>query len=234
MRTDTIKVWDPFIRVFHWSLAGLFTVGYLTGETEGTVHVWTGYGILLLIGLRVIWGFVGTKHARFSDFVRSPATVFRYLRGELSGNAPRTLGHNPAGGWMVLLLLVSILATGGSGLVVLGLEGGGPLAGRIAADGWLVTVGNTLGEGETHENRSYHEEEDDEHESERPAAHAESLTQANQPLAAAEDGWEEIHEFFANFTVLLVLLHIAGVIVSSIAHRENLVRAMFSGIKRAP
>lgn len=234
MRTDAIKVWDPFIRIFHWSLAGLFTLGYLTGETEGMVHAWTGYGILLLIILRIIWGFVGTEHARFSDFVRSPATVFRYLRGEFSGNAPRTLGHNPAGGWMVLLLLVSILATGGSGLVVLGLEGGGPLAGRIAADGWLVTVGNTLGNGETHENRGYHEEEDDEHESERPSARNESLTQANQPLAAAEDAWEEIHEFFANFTVLLVLLHIAGVIVSSIAHRENLVRAMFSGKKRAP
>jgi cytochrome b len=235
MRTDTIKVWDPFIRIFHWSLAGLFTLGYLSGETEGTVHVWAGYGILLLIALRIIWGFVGTRHARFSDFVRSPAEVFRYLKRELSGNALRTLGHNPAGGWMVLLLLVSILATGGSGLIVLGLDGEGPMAGHIRADGWIVTVGNTSGEAENHANKAEHEDEDDhETEGDRMSRRTPVLTQANQPLAAAEDTWEEIHEFLANFTVLLVLLHIAGVIVSSVAHRENLVRAMFSGMKRTP
>jgi len=235
MRTDTIKVWDPFIRVFHWSLVGLFTLSYVTGETEESVHVWSGYAILVLIALRIIWGFVGSRHARFTDFVRSPAAVSRYLKKEFSGNAPRSLGHNPAGGWMVLLLLLSILATGGSGLIVLGLEGDGPMASHIAADGWIVTVGNTLGESETHENQAYKEEEDDhEYEGDRASLHKETSTQANQPLAAAEDTWEEIHEFLANFTVFLVVLHIAGVLISSIAHRENLVRAMFSGMKRAP
>lgn len=235
MRTDTVKVWDPFIRIFHWGLVGLFTLSYVTGETEGPLHVWSGYAIVVLIALRIVWGFVGSTHARFSDFVRSPAEVFRYLKGELSGNAPRTLGHNPAGGWMVLLLLVSILATGGSGLIVLGLEGGGPMAGRIAADGWIVTVGNALGEGESHGEGAYHgDDDDDDLEGGRPSVREETLMQASQPLAAAEDAWEEIHEFLANFTVLLVVLHIAGVIVSSIAHRENLVRAMFSGMKRAP
>jgi cytochrome b len=235
MRTDTINVWDPFIRIFHWSLVGLFTLSYVTGEGEAPVHVWSGYAILVLITLRIIWGFVGTRHARFSDFVRSPAAVFRYLKGELSGNAPRTLGHNPAAGWMVLLLLVSILSTGGSGLIVLGLEGEGPLAGHIGLDGWIVTVGSALRESETHENRAYHrDEEDHEYEGDRASVRNETSTQASQPLAAAEDTWEEIHEFLANFTVLLVVLHIAGVLISSVAHRENLVRAMFSGMKRTP
>ncbi|KPK35510.1 MAG: hypothetical protein AMJ66_01000 [Betaproteobacteria bacterium SG8_40] len=234
MRSDTIKVWDPFIRIFHWSLLGLFTLSYFTGETEGPVHAWSGYAILVLIALRVIWGFVGTRHARFSDFVRSPAEVFRYLKGELSGNAPRTLGHNPAGGWMVLLLLVSILATGASGVIVLGLEGGGPMAGRIAPDGWIVSVGNTFGEAENHADGTGHADDDDEHEGERKSEPTDAMAQANQPHEASEDAWEEIHEFLANLTVLLVVLHIAGVILSSFAHRENLVRAMFSGKKRAP
>lgn len=233
MSARLVKVWDPFVRIFHWSLVALFTLGYLTGEVEGPVHVWAGYGILALIALRVIWGFVGSEHARFSDFVRSPAAAFGYLKGLVKGNAPRTLGHNPAAGWMILLLLASVLATGGSGLVVLGLEGEGPLAGKIAADGWITGVGNALGEGESHDSD---DDEDDEEEhgrhGKRMSSDDEGTTASNGAFESAEDAWEEIHEFFANFTVLLVLLHIAGAIASSIAHRENLVRSMFTGLKR--
>ena len=231
MSTPQIKVWDPFVRIFHWALVGLFTLAYLTGESEGAVHNWAGYGIILLIGARIIWGFVGGRHARFSDFVRSPAAVLRYLKGVLSGNAPRTLGHNPAGGWMVLLLLTSILATGGSGLIVLGLEGEGLLAGRIAPDGWVVTVGSTLGAAENH---AEYDEVAYEHDDDSDHTGAHTTTASTDPgLESAEDAWEEIHEFVANFTVLLVLLHVIGVIASSIVHRENLVRAMFTGKKRA-
>lgn len=232
MNTSQIKVWDPFIRIFHWSLVGLFVLAYLTGETEGAIHNWAGYAIILLIATRIIWGFVGSKHARFSDFVRSPAAVLRYLKGVLTGNAPRILGHNPAGGWMVLLLLTSILATGGSGLIVLGLEGGGPLAGQIAPDGWVVSVGNTLGAEEPHVEQ---DEDDDaqEHLGDRAGSHSETIASTNQGFESAEDAWEEIHEFLANFTVFLVVLHVIGVIFSSIVHRENLVRAMFTGKKPA-
>ncbi len=230
MRTTQIKVWDPLIRIFHWTLVGLFALAYLTGESEGAVHNWAGYGIMVLIAARIIWGFVGSEHARFTDFVRSPAAAFRYLKGVLTGHAPRSLGHNPAAGWMVLLLLTSILATGGSGLIVLGLEGGGPLAGRIAADGWVVTVANTLG---AEQSDTEHEEEEHENDGDGADRQSGTMVPTNQTFESAEDAWEEIHELLANFTVLLVLLHVIGVIVSSIAHRENLIRAMFTGMKRA-
>jgi cytochrome b len=241
MSTRNIKVWDRFVRIFHWSLVGLFTLAYFTGDDAGTIHVWSGYAIVALIASRIVWGFIGSKHARFSDFVRGPSAVFRYLKALATGNAARTLGHNPAGGWMVLLLLASILATAGSGLVVLGLEGEGPMAGHIATDGWIVTVGNAVGgeEGKG-ENGRKHEDEDDDDGHERRDTGAASMSSAgsgmvaagNQPFESAEDGWEEIHEWLANLTVLLVILHVAGVILSSIAHRENLVRAMVTGVKQ--
>jgi cytochrome b len=218
------------VRVFHWSLVGLFALAYFTGDEDDEIHVWAGYAILVLIASRIVWGFIGSKHARFSDFVRSPSVVFRYLKSVVSRSAPRTLGHNPAGGWMVLLLLVSILATGGSGLVVLGLEGEGPMAGHIAANGWIVAVGSALGGGEGSENDEH--KEGREHEDDRAADQNQASMSTNQAFESAEDAWEEIHEFLANFTVLLVVLHIAGVIFSSIADRENLVRAMFTGLKK--
>ena len=241
MSTRNIKVWDRFVRIFHWSLVGLFTLAYLTGDDAGTIHVWSGYAIIALIASRIIWGFVGTKHARFSDFVRGPSAVFRYLKGLANGNAARTLGHNPAGGWMVLLLLVSILATAGSGLVVLGLEGEGPMAGRIASDGWIVSVGNTFGgdEGDGGKGREHENGDDDDGYKNGDSGSVSAVNAGsgmaaadNQPFESAEDAWEEIHEFFANLTVLLVILHVIGVIVSSIAHRENLVRAMVTGTKQ--
>ena len=233
MSTRFIKVWDPFVRVFHWSLVGLFALAYLTGDENDEIHVWAGYAIVVLIASRIVWGFIGSKHARFSDFVRSPSVVFRYLKAVVSGSAPRTLGHNPAGGWMVLLLLVSILATGGSGLVVLGLEGEGPMAGHIAGDGWIVAVGSAVG-GDEGSGNDEHEEgrEHGEHDGDRAADQNQASMSTNQAFESAEDAWEEIHEFLANFTVLLVVLHIAGVIFSSIADRENLVRAMFTGLKK--
>jgi cytochrome b len=241
MNTNNIKVWDRFVRIFHWSLAGLFALAYFTGDDAGTIHVWAGYGIVALIASRIVWGFVGSEHARFSDFVRSPSAAFRYLKGLASGKAKRTLGHNPAAGWMVLLLLASILATAGSGLVVLGLEGEGPMAGHIATDGWIVAVGNAVGGDEkSGDKEREHEDKDDDDGHERRDTGAtssgsagSSMTAAqNRPFESAEDAWEEIHEFLANLTVLLVILHVIGVIVSSIAHRENLVRAMFTGLKR--
>jgi len=237
MSTRNIKVWDRFVRIFHWSLVGLFTLAYLTGDDAGTVHVWSGYAIVALIASRIVWGFIGSKHARFSDFVRGPSTVFHYLKGLATGKAARTLGHNPAGGWMVLLLVASILATAGSGVIVLGLEGEGPMAGRIASDGWIVTVGNTVGGDEDHgdsgrEDKDY--DDDDANRDARGAGNAGSgmAAASDQPFESAEDAWEEIHEFLANLTVLLVIFHVAGVILSSIAHRENLIRAMFTGMKQ--
>lgn len=113
-----IKVWDPFVRVFHWSLATLFLAAYATGEDAGQVHIAAGYTIAGLIALRFVWGFVGPGHARFSNFVRSPRAVLAYLRDVALFRAPRYLGHNPAGGAMIVGLLVMLLVTGVTGYMM--------------------------------------------------------------------------------------------------------------------
>ncbi|MFB6449458.1 cytochrome b/b6 domain-containing protein [Bradyrhizobium tunisiense] len=107
----SIRVWDPFVRVFHWSLAGLFLLAYGTGDEIENIHIAAGYTIAGLLALRIVWGFVGPRHARFSDFVRSPRTVLAYMRDVALLRAPRNLGHNPAGGMMVVTLIVTLIGT---------------------------------------------------------------------------------------------------------------------------
>jgi len=138
MRTpvhDQILVWDPFVRLFHWSLVVGFTIAYLTEDDLLTVHVWAGYAVGVLIVARVVWGFVGPHHARFSDFVYSPATTLRYARDLLLFRAKRYLGHSPGGGAMVVLLLLLLATTVATGLVVYGGEQqAGPLAGMFTKE----------------------------------------------------------------------------------------------------
>jgi cytochrome b len=89
----TIKVWDPFVRIFHLSLATLFLVADLTGDEMDRVHILAGYVIAGLIALRTLWGLVGPHYACFSSFVRSPREVLTYLRDMGVSKAPRYLGH---------------------------------------------------------------------------------------------------------------------------------------------
>jgi cytochrome b len=107
----TIKVWDPFVRVFHWALAALFLLAYATGDELENVHIVAGYAIAGLLALRIVWGFVGPRHARFGDFVRSPRVVLAYLRDVALLRAPRFVGHNPAGGAMVVALIAMLIGT---------------------------------------------------------------------------------------------------------------------------
>jgi cytochrome b len=124
-----VRVWDPLVRLFHWSLAASFTIAFLTEDDLLVVHVWAGYTIFGLILVRLIWGFVGTRHTRWSDFVKEPGEIMAYLKDAVRFRAARHLGHNPAGGAMVIALLVSLTATGLSGLAVYGAqELSGPLA----------------------------------------------------------------------------------------------------------
>lgn len=170
--TREVLVWDLPVRLFHWSMVISFAGAWLTAESERwrLLHVSLGYTMAVLVVFRLVWGLIGTRHARFASFVRGPAAVLSYLRS-LPGSRPQHhVGHNPAGAWAIVGLL-------GLGLVVV-------------ATGW-----------------------------------------ANYENLGGE--WlEELHEGAATLMLALVGLHIAGVAVSSVLHRENLARAMVTGRKR--
>lgn len=211
-----IYVWDPLVRVFHWTLMLAFVVAYLTGDEENAIHIYSGYYILGLLAFRVLWGFIGTKYARFTSFTFSPVAVVSYLSSLFSKDSgEKYIGHNPAGSWMVIIMLISLLATGFSGLKVYGAEGYGPLAQTSHAINFTPQQKDT---GLIKVSR-YERDHDEENENEQEG-HGDS-----------EEFWEEIHEFFANFSVLLVILHILGVMLSSNKHGQNLVRAMIIGYK---
>lgn len=184
--TNEIRVWDPLVRAGHWILVAGFFIAYLTEDDLLDLHVWAGYVVLGYVVFRIIWGFVGTHYARFSDFVYRPSVVIHYIKDSLVLKASRYIGHNPAGGAMIVALLLCLAVTCVSGLAVYGAEEhAGPLADFMAGT-------------------------------------SEFWREAS----------EEIHEFFANLTLALVLVHIAGVLYESMVHRENLIRAMFTGYKR--
>ena len=205
---NLIPVWDILVRVFHWSLVLAFTVAYLTEDDFEEFHIDAGYVVLGLISFRVLWGFVGSRYARFSDFIYSPSEIKAYLSSLLTKNPKHYLGHNPAGGVMVIALLVSLFATTLSGVKVYGVQGYGPLADNTVEFSIISKA---------------HAHGDNEHEDEKEGI--------KKVESEEEEFWEEIHEFFSNFTLILIFLHIAGVVVASRLHGENLVRAMFTGKK---
>ena len=110
-----VRVWDPLIRLFHWSLAASFAVAWLSARASDDLHMLAGYTAGGLVLLRVVWGVIGTPYARFTGFVRSPRTVMAYIRAILRGTEARHVGHNPAGGAMILALLAGIVATATTG-----------------------------------------------------------------------------------------------------------------------
>lgn len=116
---EPTPVWDIFIRLFHWSLAASILFAWWSGEQGGNWmqwHMYAGYSVLGLVTFRILWGVVGSHYARFSEFVRSPAHTLKYGQQLAKGEAPRHTGHNPLGGWMVLLLLALSAAQAGTGL----------------------------------------------------------------------------------------------------------------------
>ena len=193
-QTAEARVWDTFVRASHWLLATVIIIDWFTDEPRW-MHVWLGYVAAILVVLRVLWGFLGPEHARFTNFVRGPVATLRYLAALMRFSSKRYLGHSPAGGAMVVALLIMIAATAGTGMVNLAQdEGTGPLASVIAKI-------------------------------ERPAR----VPGQRRPLLLSK----QVHETVANITLVLVILHVCGVALASVAHRENLVISMFTGRKRA-
>ncbi len=117
-RPAEVKVWDIAVRLFHWSLVIGYTVAWLSADQWDQFHNTAGYVVGGLLGFRIIWGLIGTRHARFSDFLYRPSTVLQYLRDSLAGRAKRFLGHNPAGGAMVIALLLSLIGVTLSGIAM--------------------------------------------------------------------------------------------------------------------
>ena len=168
-----VLVWDVPVRVFHWLLVFSVAGAWLSAESERWRwwHETLGYTTLGLMAFRLVWGCVGTRHARFADFVRAPAVVWAYVLKMVRMRAPRHVGHNPLGAWAVLALIALTTLAGVSG--------------------WLIADGDA-------------------------------------------PGWlEEAHELAANALMATIGVHVLGVLFSGWLHRENLVRAMLTGRKRA-
>ncbi|HYR05080.1 MAG TPA: cytochrome b/b6 domain-containing protein [Gallionella sp.] len=171
--SQRILVWDVPTRVFHWLLVLSFTGAYLTAESElyRDIHVVLGYTLLGLLAFRLLWGFSGTRYARFRSFLFKPGEVVAYVLSLLKGKPAHYVGHNPAGSVAIWLLLGLGILSGATGVMAFQSIGG--------------------------------------------------------------DVVEELHEFVSNTMLIMVFIHIAGVVVGSVLHRENLVRAMITGFKSA-
>jgi cytochrome b len=105
------RVWDPLVRVLHSTLVMSFWIAWLTSHSSEEAHQWACFYAAVVVLVRVLWGFLGTPYARFSEFVRNPATVALYLYAIARGLEARHIGHNPAGGAMALALMAAIVAT---------------------------------------------------------------------------------------------------------------------------
>lgn len=173
---NTVRVYDLPTRVFHWCFAVLFVAAYAIAngvDDESPRFAWhmlAGMMLGVAVLVRLIWGLVGTRHARLSDLTLSPRQLAVYLKGVVSGSSRRWAGHNPASSWAALSMMTLTLALGGSGLA---------MAAGMAPD-WV----------------------------------------------------EEVHELMANLFVAVVLLHLAGLVVHVLAHRDALPLSMLNGRKR--
>ncbi|MDD5295915.1 MAG: cytochrome b/b6 domain-containing protein [Rhodocyclaceae bacterium] len=168
---NRILVWDLPTRLGHWLLAGAFAVAWLTSEGEAwkNVHVAAGALMAAVVLFRLLWGVIGSRHARFGNFAFGPGAAFAYIKGLLRRNPPHFTGHNPAGSYAIFLLLGLTLA--------------------VALSGWVL----------------YNE--------------------------VGGHFLEEVHELAAELMLVIVGLHLAGVVVGSLLHGENLARAMVTGRK---
>lgn len=113
-----IAVWDPLVRLIHWSLALTILLNGAFVEEESQTHEWIGYIALALVGVRVVWGLIGPKHARFSAFTPSPAQAMRHFRAILSGDKAIHLSHNPLGSLMVYNIWLSVIIIGVTGYMM--------------------------------------------------------------------------------------------------------------------
>lgn len=205
----SIKVWDVFVRVFHWTLVGSMFGLYISGEEFKGLHIRLGYFVIILVLARITWGFIGTKYARFSNFLYKPNEIYGYLKSLVVGKPKHYIGHNPAGGFMIFIILIALLVTTFTGLKVLGIDGKDPLANIEIS---VLRLANA--------NEREHEEDEGEEYNSYPHTNKEK-----------EEFWEKMHEIMTSSMVILITLHVCGVFVSSWLHKENLILSMITGNK---
>ena len=169
-----IRVWDPYVRIAHWTLVLTVAGAWLTRVGGGRWHEWLGYAALAVVFARIAWGWIGPPYARFSHFVRPPDATLRYAKMVMRHAEPRHLGHNPLGAYMIVLLMLMVAL--------------------VSATGWLYTTDAYWG----------------------------------------VEWVEKLHEVLSDALVALVMLHVAGVVFTSLRQRENLAAAMLHGRKRPP
>ena len=140
------KHWDPVVRVSHWSLGLFFTCAYWSGGDSYSLHAHFGYCIFLVVLLRLAWGFWGPEIAQFAGFFKSPKQVYRYLRNLTKTPPSNPFGHDPAGGWMIIALLITLSITTLSGTVLFAMEARGPLAYTFSTNitNWSGTTVETI------------------------------------------------------------------------------------------
>ncbi len=141
----SVEIWDLPTRVFHWSLAALVILAPVIGDDDPgiayTLHAYAGYAILFLLAFRIPWGLIGSPRSRFSDFVKPWWEVLGHAKSlVLKFKAPRSVGHNPLGGWMIVALLIIVFLTAATGLFAGDDEARGPYAGLLGS------AGDALGE----------------------------------------------------------------------------------------
>ena len=171
---ETVRVWDLFVRTFHWSLVLSFAIAWFSAHSAERIHYWAGYSAAALIILRTIWGMLGTPYARFSQFLRGPRISALYLLDILAGREARFVGHNPAGGMMVLALMTAMIVT--------------------ALTGWMMTTEMWFG----------------------------------------VDWVESAHSISAHGLLLLIFMHLGGVALACVRHREESCWSHDHGPKRKP
>jgi cytochrome b len=208
--TVAVQVWDPLVRITHWSVAAAVLANGLINKSGGTAHIWIGWGVLAILALRFAWGFFGPSEARFTAFLPNPLAALRHLRavlGKVMGRSqPLTEypSHNPAGAMMIYALWGALAVVVMTGLVMTGGQSPMQLAAQraaVASGDWSVMVDEDAAETRD---------------------------------AEAGEWAEEVHEIAANLVLIFALIHVGGVALESRALGRNLLRPMLISFKRKP
>ncbi|AMN51309.1 cytochrome B561 [Labrenzia sp. CP4] len=197
------ELWDPLVRISHWLIAVAVIANGLLNKAGGTIHIWIGWGVLALLALRFVWGFLGPAEARFSAFPPDPRAAVSHLIDLVRGSPRHYRSHNPAGAIMVYALWACLVVVTGTGLYMTGAKSPITIAeekAAVAAGDWSVLVKKDDDEGEE--------------------------------KSSLGEVAEEVHEIAANLMLVLALIHVAGVAVESRVMKRSLVRPMLVGRNR--